>query len=420
LDSNDVAGHAGLMTLSTPPAVTASRSPRLPHGVGFWVVAAAFLTVMAFATVPTPLYAIYQQVDGLEPLAITAIFGAFAVGVMASLYLAGHLSDALGRRPMILVSVLLEVVSALVFLQSTDLWVLLAARLLCGLGVGTLAATATAHLSELRLAASPDDGPGAAGAVAGFVNIGGLALGALVGGILAETVDRPLHTPYLVFLVLLVVVALAVALVPETVVRAEERPAYRPQRVAVPAASRSTFAAAAAAAFTVFAVFGLFTSLAPTFLVTVFDQRNHLVAGAVVFGVFGAAALAQVVSGRWPLARQLGHGAAATSAGLAALVVGALVPSQPTFIVGGVVAGAGVGLVFKAAVGLAGSLAPAESRGEVLAATFLVAYAGITLPVLAVGAALLAVDPEPVLVVFATLVAVSVVATTTRLRHALR
>ena len=147
------------------------------------------------------------------------------------------------------------------------------------------------------------------------MNIGGLALGALAGGALAEVVDRPLRTPYLVFLVLLAATALAVALVPETVVRAEQRPAYRPQRVAVPPADRTTFAAAAAAAFAAFAVFGLFTSLAPTFLVTVFGQRDHLVAGAVVFGVFGAAAPAQVLASGWALARQLSYGAAATAAG---------------------------------------------------------------------------------------------------------
>lgn len=408
-----------MTTLTAPDRATVRHTTR-GHGAGFWVVAATFLTVMAFATVPTPLYAIYQQVEGLEPLAITAVFGAFAVGAMASLYLAGHLSDVLGRRPMIMVSVLLEVVSALVFLQSTALWVLLAARLACGLGVGTLAATATAHLSELRLAARPEDGPGAAGTIAGFVNIGGLALGALAGGALAETVERPLHTPYLVFLALLVASALAISLVPETVVRAEVRPAYRPQRVAVPAASRSTFAAAAAAAFAAFAVFGLFTSLAPTFLVTVFDQRDHLVAGAVVFGVFGAAAVAQVLAARWSLSQQLARGASATTSGLAAVVVGALVASLPTFVAGGVVAGAGVGLVFKASLGLAGLLAPAERRGEVLAAVFLVAYAGITLPVLAVGAALLAVGATPVLVVFAATVAGAVAVTTGRLRRALR
>ena len=71
-----------------------------------------------------------------------------------------------------------------------------------------------------------------------------------------------------------------------------------------------------------------------------------------------------------------------------------------------------------AAVATAGGLAPAERRGEVLAAVFLVAYAGITLPVLVVGVALLAVPAAPVLVVFGALVAVAVLVTTSRLRRA--
>ena len=54
------------------------------HGVGFVVVALAFTTAMAFATIPTPLYVLYQQRDGFPTLMITVIFAAFAVGVVAS------------------------------------------------------------------------------------------------------------------------------------------------------------------------------------------------------------------------------------------------------------------------------------------------------------------------------------------------
>jgi MFS family permease len=400
-------------------SIPAARVGRLRHGSGFWVVGAAFLTVMSFATVPTALYAIYQMRNGFNVAAVTAVFAAFAVGVMLSLYLAGHLSDVVGRRPMILASIGFEVLSAVVFLASSSLPALLLARLLCGVGVGTLTASATAHLAELRMAARPDDDARAGGVVAGVVNIGGLGLGALAGGALAEIVDAPLRTPYAVFLVLLVVAAVGVVLVPETVVRRAVRPRYRPQRVAVPRSGRAAFAAAAAAVFAAFAVFGLFTSLSSTLLVTVFHQRDHLVAGAVVFGVFGAAAAGQVAGSRRPPAEQLAGGAMATVLGLAVVVVGALAPLTVVFVAGGAVAGAGAGLVFQATVGLVGRLAPADSRGEVLAAVFLVAYAGITLPVLAVGGALLVLDAEPVLVLFAVVVAVLVAVTTTWLRRTL-
>ncbi|WP_212721520.1 MFS transporter [Nocardioides dongxiaopingii] len=403
-------------TIHVVPAPAVTGSARR-HAAGYWVVALAFLTVMAFATVPTPLYAIYQQEAGFAPAVVTVVFAAFAVGVMASLVLAGHLSDTLGRRPLILLSIGLEVVSALVFLTSTSLPVLLVARLVCGIGIGTLTATATAHLGELRSVAAPGAGPRHAATVAGLANIGGLALGPLVGGLLAELAPAPLHTPYLVFLVLLLVAAAAVATVPETVARAGTQVPYHPQRVAVPPAGRPAFRAAGASAFTAFAVFGMFTALAPTFLVTVLRRTDHLLAGTVTFAVFAAAAAAQVLAGGWTPRRQVVAGAAALVAGLAVVVVGAVAAQLATFLVGAVVAGVGVGLVFRSAVVRAGALAPAGQRGEVLAALFLTAYAGLTVPVLLTGVALLFLGPVTVLAGFVVLTSAAVLASTA---HSLR
>ncbi|WP_193614378.1 MFS transporter [Nocardioides lijunqiniae] len=407
-----------ITTAAARPTLVSDRDDdhrhRARHATGYWVVALAFLSVMAFATVPTPLYAIYQQEAGFAPVVVTVVFAAFAVGVMVSLLLAGHLSDALGRRPLILVSIGVEVVSALVFLASTSLPALLVARLLCGIGVGTLTASATAHLGELRGVARPGAGPRHAATVAGLANIGGLALGPLVGGLIAEYAPAPLVTPYAVFLVLLVAAAWATSRVPETVVPPEARAPYRPQRVAVPTESRGAFWAAGASACAAFAVFGMFTALAPTFLVTVLGHRDHLLAGTVTFSVFASAALAQVLAGAWSPQRQLRDGTVGLVAGLAVVAAGGALASLPAFLVGAVVAGAGVGLVFRSAVARAAALAPAEVRGEVLAALFLTAYAGLTVPVLLTGLALLVLAPVTVLLGFAAVTMAAAVLTTWR------
>jgi MFS family permease len=389
----------------------------LPHRHGFWVIAAAFLAVMAFSTVPTPLYAIYQQRDGFPAFVVTVVFAAYAVGVVASLFLAGHVSDWLGRRRILLASILVEVLAAAVFLLWPDVPGLVLARLLTGLGVGALTATATAHLSELRAVARPQEGPGTSRTVSTLVNMGGLALGPLVGGVFAVTVREPLVVPYAVFLVLLVVLGIGVALVPETVERREALPAYRPQRLAVPAASRDVFLSAAVGAFAGFAVFGLFTSLAPTFLAGRFGETSHLEAGAVSFGVFAAGALAQLVSTRLSSRTALRLAAVALTAGLLLVATGAVIVSVAAFIVGGVLAGAGVGLLFRLALGVAGSLATDETRGEVLAAMFLAAYLGLAVPVLAIGAALALLPAVPVLLGFVAVVLVLVLAAIARMRR---
>ncbi|WP_395244047.1 MFS transporter [Agromyces sp. MMS24-K17] len=382
-----------------------ARAARLGHGAGFVVVALAFATAMAFSTVPTPLYLLYQQRDGLPTLAITLVFAAYAVGVAASLYLVGHVSDWVGRRRVVLIGLAVELAAGLLFLAWNDLAGLIVARFASGIGIGLITATATAHLAELRSVAPGRADPGA---IAGLANIGGLALGPLIGGLLAQFVPAPLEVPYLAFVVLLAVAALAVSIVPETVEPAAERPAYRPQRVAVPRAGRATFAAAAAAAFAGFAVFGLFTSLTPSVLAGVLHESSRIVAGLVSAAVFASAAIAQLAAGRVRLRTQLVVALTLTLTGLGVLAWAVLAGSLAMFVNAAVVAGAGVGLLFRGALGVAGSLARPESRGEVLAGVFLVAYLGLALPVLAIGLALAALPLGATVVGFALVVAVLV------------
>jgi len=399
------------MTSTSTTSATLRTGWRLRHGGGFWVIAAAFLSVMAFSTVPTPLYALYQREDGFPTWVVTVVFAAYAVGVIASLFLIGHISDWAGRRRMVLVAVILELIAAAVFLLWNDVSGLLVARFISGVGVGALSASATAHLSELRAVARPDEGPRLAGTVATVVNTGGLALGPLIAGALAQFLPAPLVVPYVVFLVVLAIAAVSVALVPETIERAEERPAYRPQRISLPAGARNAFSAAAVAAFAGFAVFGLFTSLAPSVLAGPLHESSRLMAGVVPFTVFAASAVSQIVFARVATRTQLVVSLFLVVGGLAGLAVGVLVSNLPVFVAAGILAGGGVGLQFRSAVAVAASLSEPTRRGEVLAAIFLIAYIGLAVPVLLVGVALIVWPLVPVLVVFVVIVgAMSLVA----------
>jgi MFS family permease len=339
---------------------------------------------------------------------ITVIFAAYAVGVMVSLYLAGHVSDWLGRRRVALLAVLAEALAAAIFLIWPDVPGLLLARFISGVGVGVLTATATAHLSELRQIARPEEDGSRSALISSMVNLGGLAFGPLVGGLLAEYGRRPLEWPYELFLVLLLLSAVGIALVPETVERLEERPAYRPQRVALPSAAKPQFFATATGAFAAFAIFGLFTSLAPTFLAGTLHHTSRLLAGVVTFVVFIAGALSQVLFVRFSRPSQLRFGLVFMTVGLVGVAVGGLLPNLWLFVLGGVIAGAGVGLVFRGAVATAASLADPGSRGEVLAALFLIAYAGLAVPVLAVGVGVALLPDQLALLIFSAIILVLV------------
>ncbi|GAB2617814.1 MFS transporter [Streptomyces capparidis] len=345
----------------------------------------AFTTAMAFSTVPTPLYPLYAQRNGFGSLTVTVVFAVYAVGVLTSLFLAGHLSDQLGRRKVLVTALLVESAAAAVFVAWQALPALIAARLLTGLGVGMVTATATAHIGELNAAARPGAGRRRADLTSTAANIGGLSFGPLVAGALAQWAPAPLRTPYLVFAVLLLLAAAAAVPVPETV--APGRRPYRPQRVSVPSAVRGQYFAVSTAAAVVFAVFGMFTSLAPSFVAVTMHHPSRALAGLVAFSVFAAAATAQLTLAALRPSAQLRLGLAVTVAGLPLLVAAVWTPSLPLFLAGAVVAGAGGGVLFKGAVSTVVGLAPPATRGEALAGFFLGAYLGLTVPVLALGVA---------------------------------
>jgi predicted MFS family arabinose efflux permease len=348
---------------------------------GFWMVATTFLVAMAFSTVPTPLWPLYQAEDGFPTSMVTVAFSAYAVGVLISLFLAGHVSDWVGRRRVLLPGVLLEIIAATLFLTNHSLPVLIIARVICGLGVGLITATATAHLGDL----AARTGFRHATHVATTVNLGGLGIGPLVSGFLAQYVGGPLTTVYAIFLVLLAVCALGVAVVPETVTATRRR--YRPQRVSVPQAARRRYLVTAAGAFTAFALYGLFTSLTPKLLAASVGTTSVALSGAVSFLVFLFGVLAQLGSGRLGLDRQLTVGIALLVGGVAVLMAGGVTGSLALFVSGGALSGAGAGLLFKGAMGSATRLAAPNARGEAAAGIFLAGYLGLTVPIMGLGAA---------------------------------
>ncbi|MEV7287472.1 MFS transporter [Streptomyces sp. NPDC093252] len=405
---------SGASDTRTPPSPQDSGTPTgsRHHSFGFWAATAAFLVTMGFSAVPTPLYVLYQRRDHFSTLTVTLVFAVYAVGVIASLFLAGHLSDRFGRKRMLVPALLLGTAASVIFLFEPGLTGLVVARIISGVAIGLTTATATAYLAELHLRARPSASPHRAQVVAIAANLGGIGFGPLVAGFLAQYAPDPLRLPFLVFGAALLVLAVLIAVAPETVDRPRPAPRYRPQRIAVPAPARGLFLAATATALAAFSVFGVFTSLAPGFLAATLHQESHAVAGAVAFAAFAAGAGAQVALSRADLATTLRTGPFLLLPGLVLLVTGMWLPSLAVFVIGGVLTGAGSGLAFRGGMGAAGSAAPPESRAEVLAGFYLGAYIGLSVPVVGLGVATQFVSAKVVMLGFVVLVSAATLLST--------
>lgn len=358
---------------TTPSATTSTTR-------SFVAAVYAFAVVMLGTTMPTPLYAIYGEQLGFGVATTTVIYAVYAAGVIAALILFGRWSDVVGRRRLLIAGAALSAVSAVVFLTAGPVWQMLIGRVISGMSAGIYAGAATTAIIEL----APPSWRGRAPAVATAANIGGLGLGPLIAGVLAQYAPAPLQTPFAVDLALLALAFAGIWRLTETVV---VKPGARLgiQRLSVPADMRAVFTRASIAAFAGFAVTGTFTGVAPTFLSSILGIDNLAFAGVVVFAVFASSAVTQIVVRRMPTDTALVAGCAILIGGTCLSTAGLVTASAALVVAGAVVSGVGQGMSFSKGLASVVAAAPHDRRAEVTSTFFVVAYVGISIPIVGEG-----------------------------------
>lgn len=114
----------------------------------------------------------------------------FGIGVLIAIYsllqfifnpILGKLSDKIGRRPVIMASLLFTAVSYIVFSFSTSFWMLFLSRLIAGIG-GSNIGVAQAYIADVTDKSERSKGMGMIGAAFGL----GFVFGPFIGGLLSS------------------------------------------------------------------------------------------------------------------------------------------------------------------------------------------------------------------------------------------
>jgi MFS family permease len=374
------------------------------RNAGFVLVAYAFLITMIGTTLPTPLYPLFEQRYSFGELMVTVIFAVYAFGVIAGLLVFGNLSDEIGRKPVLLLGLAFSAASALLFVFAGSLTPIFLGRIVSGLSAGIFTGTATAALVDL----APGGRRRLASFVAVIVNLGGLGLGTLLAGLLADYCSSPLRLPFIVDLGLLAPAVVGLLVVPETVQRRRFR--LRFQRLSVPSEVRGVFVRGATAGFGSFAVAGVFSSVAPVFLGQILGRMSHALAGSIVFILFSSSIVGQILVSRLSDRRALILGCSLLAGGVGLLALALGIESLAALIASASVVGLGQGLVIGAGLAAINQRAPVERRGETASSFFVVMYVGLSVPVIGVGVAAHAFSLRTAGIAFSAAVAALVLA----------
>ncbi len=180
--------------MSHPAAQTgfgqAARPPvELPRSVRMRVLGAVMIAVFLAAldqtVVGTALPRIITDLGGND--LYTWAFTAYMLTATISGPLYGKLSDLFGRRPVFLVGVSVFMIGSLVSGLATEMWQLVAARGVQGLGAGAVFPLAMATIADLFAPHERGRYQGLFGAVFGLSSL----LGPAIGGLLTDTVGWP-------------------------------------------------------------------------------------------------------------------------------------------------------------------------------------------------------------------------------------
>ena len=95
---------------ATQPAIfpTGALKVGLSRSASLYLLASITASYLASSSAPTPLYPIYQSEWRFSPVAVSFVFGIYAIAVLGALLVAGRLSDYIGRRPVLIVATTIQ------------------------------------------------------------------------------------------------------------------------------------------------------------------------------------------------------------------------------------------------------------------------------------------------------------------------
>ncbi|GED22292.1 MFS transporter [Halomonas halmophila] len=360
------------MATTVDTVVENTAAPR--QLVFYTLVTVAFL---AASGVPTPLYPIYQASWHFSTPMLTLAFALYMFALLLALLTTGKLSEYLGRRPVILLGLVIEIASMLCFLVANDLNVLLMARALQGLATGI----ATSALGAAIIDTDPRRGPILA-SVAPFV---GMGLGALGSGLMVDLAPYPMRLGFIVMTGLFIWQLFGLRGTRESVSpRSGALSSLRPT-ARIPAPVRPTFLRVIPACIASWSLGGFSLSLGPVLAKQVSGMETAMIGGALVslLSMMGAV-------GVWSLRRQQTRNILLLSSillplGVSIVLMGVATHSILALLIGFTVAGPGFGGGFMGAMRAIMPLAPDGGRAALMAVLYVVSYLSASLPALAAG-----------------------------------
>lgn len=335
------------------------------------------MSFMAAASAPTPLYQIYQKMWHFSPVILTLIFSTYAFLLLISLLIGGSLSDFLGRRPVIVFSILLQLLSMLFFLLADKVVMLFIARGIQGIAT----ALAVSALGAALLDLSKEKGA----LINSIAPMLGMTIGAFLSCLVLQYSNIPLKHVFLILIMIYIIELFLTAFSLESSLKKVVILATFKPKITIPIKAKRTLITISPINIALWMLSGFFLSLMPSLLNHSFHINSAWLNGLsfTVMAISGAIGILFLRNYQASFILRLGT--ISLILGTLVLIISINITNISFLLLGSLIAGLGFGASFMGALRAVMPLAPVDERAGLMATFYIISYLAFSLPTILIG-----------------------------------
>lgn len=360
-----------------------SSDPSLQQKLlGFAGATLSLATVFVASSAPIPLFSLYSEQIFMthSELSLTAV--AYFIGTILTLLVFARLSNYVGRKPIIFVTIILAIIGCLFFAYLDNYPAFIIARFIQGLSCGLAFSTITTYIVDI----TPKSLTWLATAATSAAPMLGSATGSFTSGALKQYCTNSMSLIFWIISGILLICFLLIIISPETIIRQKGALSSLVPQIRVPRNIRPLIPAAAAIFTGTWAIGGFYQAFSSTVSVDYMHTSNTLISAAIFTSLTAPNAIGSLLASRMRPVTGQRLGMAVFTLCIMVLIYTIYSSSIVLFLMLSIIAGIAQGTGFSASVSRLLANTSQADRAGVLSLIYIISYSGAAIPNLIIGA----------------------------------
>ena len=339
------------------------------------------IIIYAASSSPIPLYSNYQIILNLTKANLSTTAVTYFIGTVISLLFFGRISDYIGRRKSIIVTIIISVIGCLLFIFINSYYMFLFARLVQGLSCGLASSCVAAYMVDT----TPQGSTKISAILTSGSTMIGLTLGSFGSAGLITLNSSLISLVYEIIIAVLLCCIILIVLSPETV---EEKngvlTVIRPH-VEMPKNIKNFMIPAGAIFISTWAIGGFYQAFSSTIALTQFGVSNVLLAALIFSSLMAPQILGNTLIKYISTFKAQKLGMILFSIAMILIVQTFIQGNVILFVVLSLLSAIFIGISFASTMEIILSRITANQRAGVLSTIYLISYGGPAIINLIVG-----------------------------------